>query len=244
MKPIIGITVEVLPSSEGDGERKRYVLDKNYPKAIEAEGGNPIVILPETHLDAVLPLLDGWLIPGGRDIDASEWGESNHPSVSLQDPARLRAEKEIFRLADPSMPILGICYGCQLVNVLRGGSLEQHLPDRLGDRRHEGGTPASYAVEPGSILAAAIGEDLAQGRSYHHQGVAKLGAGLRVTARHEDGTIEAIEATDRPWLVGVQWHPERTLEDESSRGIFRAFVEAAARYRAMRSLDEAAIPVS
>ncbi len=233
-KPIIGITVECKSLPEDARTRGSFSLNWNYAQAISEAGGVPIVIPPTADPEAVAPLLDGWLIPGGNDIDAREFGEANHAMVELQDPARFALEKALLAQIDPNLPVFGICYGCQFLNVARGGTLEQHLPDRVGDDRHTGGTLADYCLEGDSRLAEIVGASAMKGKSYHHQAVARLGQGLRTSAAHTDGTIEAIEANDRPWMIGVQWHPERTLEDPATQRLFRAFVEAAAAYRAER----------
>lgn len=175
-------------------------------------------------------LIHGWLIPGGDDIDAKRFGEENHPKVSLADPARFEAEQSLWKNVSSDMPILGICYGCQFLNVARGGSLIQHLPDVVGHESHSGGTLQEYAVEPGSQLESVIGTQKITGKSYHHQAIKETGENLKVVSKTEDGIIEAVEATDRPWVIGVQWHPERTAEDPPTRRIFDNFISAARRY--------------
>lgn len=234
MKPIIGITVECLHDPVDGRTRGKLTLNWNYAEVISEAGGVPIVIPPTADIESVVPLLDGWLIPGGYDIDASNWGEPNHPNVELQDPSRFAFERELFRRADPQMPVLGICYGCQFLNVVRGGSLVQHVPDVVGSNTHSEGALAMSEVEPGSKLAQAVGAASVEGRSYHHQAVGRLGEGLKVTARHSDGTAEAIEAEDRPWMLGVQWHPERHL-DEASLSLFRVFIDNARAFHALKA---------
>lgn len=230
-KPIIGITVECR-SDPGDARtRGNFSLNWNYAQAIAEAGGVPIVIPPTADPDAIASLIDGWLIPGGNDIDAAQFGEENHPEVELQDPARFAVEAALMQRVPPDLPVFGICYGCQFLNVIRGGSLEQHIPDRTGGTYHSGGTLDRNEVEIDSLLAQTAGSTQIEGKSYHHQAVARLGEGLKSVARHADGTIEAIEATDRPWMLGVQWHPERTLEDPATRNLFEGFVAAAATYR-------------
>lgn len=234
-KPIIGITVDCQKKSADDPTPGLLQLNWNYAQAIAEAGGVPIAIPPTADAEVVSRLIDGWLIPGGDDIDAREFGEENHPKVVLQNPARFAAERALMARISPEMPVFGICYGCQFLNVSRGGSIEQHVPDRVGDDRHAGGTLAEYCLEPESRLTAASGARTISGKSYHHQAVGRLGAGMRVVATHEDGTIEGIEADDRPWMVGVQWHLERTLDDPATRNLFRAFVEAATAYRRRKS---------
>lgn len=235
-KPIIGITVEFKPEPEKPQSGGLLTLNRNYVVAVEAAGGVPLLIPPTTEPATIAELIDGWLIPGGDDIDASEFGEENHPKVTLMAPDRFKFEKSLFQAVDPQLPVLGICYGCQFVNVVRGGALEQHVPDRVGGTHHSGGTLEENPLDPGSLLAAAAETNLMLGKSYHHQAVGRLGAGLRTVATHSDGTVEAIEATDRPWMIGVQWHPERTQEDQATRRLFAAFVAAASDYR-MKKLE-------
>lgn len=234
-KPIIGITVESKHSPDDDRSQGSMALNWNYAQAIANAGGVPLVIPPQADMSAVAPLLDGWLIPGGLDIDAARFGEVNHASVELQDPARYESEAALYSAVRSDMPILGICYGCQFLNVVRGGSLIQHLPDVLqGGEYHSGGTLATVQLDPDSKLSDIVGTREMSGKSYHHQAVGKLGRGLAVTAKHEDGTVEAIEATDRPWVIGVQWHPERTPNDDATKRLFKGFVEAAAEFRNKR----------
>jgi putative glutamine amidotransferase len=178
-------------------------------------------------MDVIAGLIHGWLIPGGADIDASRWGETNHEKVELQDPARFEGEASLYARLQPDVPILGICYGCQFLNVARGGSLIQHVPDVVGHESHSGGTLQSYRLEADSKLATAMATGKVEGKSYHHQAVGNLGEGLRVVAHAADGIVEAVEALDRPFVLGVQWHPERTAEDAATRRLFESFIAAA-----------------
>ncbi len=230
-KPVIGVTPTVIDGPKGE-KHVRYSVHRDYIDRIAEAGGVPIVIPPGTEAGSVARIIDGWLITGGDDIDASHWGEQNHPSVELESRNRTETEARLWQEADGSMPVLGICYGCQLVNVFLGGSLVQHLPDVVGDDKHRGNHVHQVPVLSGSKLAGIVGES-ARGASSHHQAVGTLGEGLREAARHEDGTIEAIEGTGERWLFGVQWHPERTHVAETER-LFREFVRAASEFRASR----------
>ena len=234
-KPIIGITVECKHTPQDERTSGTFSLNWNYAQAIADAGGVPIVIPPTADPRAIASMIDGWLIPGGLDIDAARFGEENHSTVELQDPARFESEQALMKEVDPEMPIFGICYGCQFLNVARGGTLEQHVPDRVGADHHTGGTLETLKLDEESRLAQAADASKMQGKSYHHQAVGTIGQGLKAVARHEDGTIEAIEATDRPWLIGVQWHPERTLEDPATRRLFDSFVLAAAEFKKAKS---------
>lgn len=231
MKPLIGITVNAKEEPE-DKSGGRLWLNWNYAQSVADAGGIPILIPPQADMAELARIIDGWLIPGGYDIDAKHFGEENHSAVQLIEEERFQAEAELYKHMDPATPVFGICYGCQFINVQRGGKLIQHLPDVVGHEAHEGGTEQKYKVLSGSKLGQIVGSDVAEGKSYHHQAVGALGHNLTVVAEHEDGMIEAIEATDRPWMVGVQWHPERTFTDPASRKLFDAFIAAARAYAA------------
>ncbi len=233
MKPIIGITTSSERKTEGT-RTGTIRLDWNYAEAVEREGAAPILLPPNADPADVLPLVDGLLVPGGDDIDPRLWGERRHEKTSLIDPARFESDRAYVLRAPKELPILGICYGCQLLNVVAGGTLHQHVPDVVGHGEHSGGTMQTYDVVPGTRLHGILG-DTAEGRSYHHQAIRDLAEGFVVSARHEDGTVEAIESARHPFRLGIQWHPERTLGSPTSDRLFRAFVEQAARYRAQRA---------
>ncbi len=231
MKPLIAITVDCRFDSDNERTNGKLELNWNYAQAVADAGGTPILVPPQADPRQLAEIIDGWLIPGGNDIDASNWGEANHKEVKTIAQERFNSEMSLFGAIDPSLPVLGICYGCQFINVAQGGSLEQHLPDVVGHDLHRGGTMQCYDIDASSKLAAAIDGDRIQGKSYHHQAVAKLGDDIRVVAKDEEGTIEAIEATNRPWMLGVQWHPERTADDPATQRLFKSFIEAATEYR-------------
>lgn len=233
-KPLIALTCDIRKGSVTRRTGGVLELNANFAESVARAGGNPIAVTPHTDLEALSPLIDGWLIPGGRDIDAARFGESNHPKAVLQGPFRYGTEARLYELADPLMPILGICYGCQFLNVRAGGTLVQHLPDDPARERHTGGVGQEYEVEPGSRLAQSTGATNVKGKSYHHQGIGRVAPGLRVTARHADGTIEALEAEGLRWMIGVQWHPERSPNDPANLALFRSFIDAACEFRANR----------
>jgi gamma-glutamyl-gamma-aminobutyrate hydrolase PuuD len=229
-KPLIGITVDCKYNPEDPRTRGELQLHWNYADAVGTCGGVPILIPPMADMEAVAKIIHGWLIPGGDDIDAKEFGEETHPKAELQDPARFAGESALMRSVSRDLPILGICYGCQFLNVVQGGTLIQHLPDVVGHGTHSGGTMQGYELDATSKLANIVDADTMEGKSYHHQAVAKVAQGLKVVGKSEDGTIEALESTERPWMIGVQWHPERTIEDPATRRLFEAFISAAREY--------------
>ncbi|WP_173924373.1 gamma-glutamyl-gamma-aminobutyrate hydrolase family protein [Agromyces sp. Marseille-P2726] len=234
--PFIGIVADRKSASSGawvdiptDGIPHAYVA------AIEEAGGAPLLFPSiDVHLDdlaRLLDLVDGLFLPGGRDLDAALYGSEAHPSNDP--PLRVRDELEIAltRLArDRGMPVLGACRGMQVINVALGGTLEQHLGDRLDLTPHRDvyGTHTSHPVSiaPGTLLSGITHELEFDISSHHHQGVDRLGEGLIASANAPDGVIEAIEATDGAFCLGVQWHPEERLDPEGI-ALIRAFIAAA-----------------
>ncbi|MEZ0324453.1 MAG: gamma-glutamyl-gamma-aminobutyrate hydrolase family protein [Fimbriimonas sp.] len=231
MKPLIAITVDCNFEGADARTQGKLELNWNYAQAVADAGGTPILIPPQADPQELVDLIDGWLIPGGNDIDACNWGDANHPEVKTIAQQRFDSEKRLFNAIHAEMPVLGICYGCQFINVVQGGSLDQHLPDVVGHDQHRGGTLQCYDIDADSKLAQAVAGNRMQGKSYHHQAVAKLGENIKVVAKDEEGIVEAIEATNRPWMLGVQWHPERTTEDPATQRLFKSFIDAAVDYR-------------
>jgi len=212
-----------------------FALPERYVSALRRAGVRP-VILPghdPAAPEEVLAPLAGLVLAGGGDIDPGRYGADRHPAVYGVDPERDGTEAELTTAAlDLGIPTLAICRGLQVLNVLLGGTLEQHLPDRLGTAH---GDPAArrsashpVRVEPGSRLARAVGEaGLERCTSHHHQGVATLGEGLVPVGWSPDGLVEALEPGDpRPWFVAVQWHPEATAADDpGQQSLFDAFAD-------------------
>jgi putative glutamine amidotransferase len=211
-------------------------LGVTYVRAVEAAGGVPIIIPPagEVHAETLLRCIDGILLPGGPDIDPSTYGAKEHPRLGPFDPEVDRFELELIRQADErELPTLAICRGTQALNVSRAGTLIQHLPDLGGGLNHrqtEPGTQTTHPVdvEAGSRLAEIVGAGTLDVNTFHHQGIDRLGRALRAVAFAPDGTIEALEAEDRGFCIGVQWHAETLIDREPQLGLFSALVEAAA----------------
>ncbi|MCW5942667.1 MAG: gamma-glutamyl-gamma-aminobutyrate hydrolase family protein [Fimbriimonadaceae bacterium] len=229
MKPIVGISTRLVTADDG---ARRIDLPLRYAEAIAMAGGVPVILPPLPEVADYAGLVHAWLIPGGGDLDSALWNEPPHPKAEGHDPQRFASDQALYR-ALSDRPILGVCHGCQFLNVMRGGSLIQHVPDVVGHEAHTGGTLQRYRIAPDSRLGGILGER-AEGKSYHHQAVGRVGGGLRAVAWAEDGIVEAVEGTDGPWLIGIQWHPETTNEHADSQSVFRAFVGAADAYRRTR----------
>lgn len=248
MLPIIGITPAY------DSENGRLFLRPPYLEAVLDAGGLP-VILPlaagETHIRLLLGMLHGLVLSGGGDLDPAFFHEPPNPRLGEVQPLRDLLELKLTRLAlEENLPLLGICRGIQVMNVAAGGSLIQDLPSqRPGGIRHrqtKDRNLTTHRVEVkershlGKIVKPFLSEAQNKGmvievNSLHHQAVKDLGAGFSASAWSRDGIIEAIEALDRDFAVGVQWHPEDLYKSEkTSRALFTALIEAAGRRMAGR----------
>lgn len=230
--PVTPVTVELPARSEA---RLRIAIFDNYIQCIHAAGGTPIILSPTIPPESYAPLLDGWLIIGGGDLDPALYGQPPHPKSELEHPVRTEFEQRLATLLSPNLPVFGICYGCQFLNVLEGGTLHQHLPEIVGHDTHSSGAEEPISVENDSRLAAIAGPGPYIVRSYHHQAIATVAPSLRVTAHAADGTIEAVESTDDRFRLAVQWHPERTPESPDSIALFRAFIQAASAFQLAKS---------
>ena len=245
MRPLIGVTTsevrlgsEVEQTPQGEPPRREMALGLTYLAAIEAAGGLPVV-MPPLELEAVEPLLercDGICLSGGPDLDPAAYGARRHPALGPIETELDRFELELAKRADNhGLPILAICRGQQALNVARGGTLHQHLPDRPGvtleHRQRESGETVTHPVEitAGSRLARLMGKRVAKVNSFHHQAVDRLGIGLRAVAWAPDGVIEGIEAPARDFMIGVQWHAETLVQRREHAALFKGLVQAAER---------------
>jgi putative glutamine amidotransferase len=241
--PLIGLTTSEIrtaktlrPIPQGEPTPHEFALAIPYVRAVELAGGLPVIVPPlgDVALEPLLDFLDGLCVPGGPDLDPSTYGEQPHPALGPVDQDVDRFELALTRAADErELPILGICRGAEVLNVARGGSLIQHLPDlgkRLPHRQPTPGTETSHpvAVAGDSLLAEIVAARELEVNSFHHQGIGRLGRNLRPVAAAPDDTIEALEATDRRFCLGVQWHAETLVHMEPQIALFGAFVEAAA----------------
>jgi putative glutamine amidotransferase len=252
--PLIGVTTselrlggEVRREPHGEPPRVEMALGMSYLRAVERAGGLPVV-LPPLELDRIAPLLErlsGVLLSGGPDLDPGTYGEAAHAELGQTEPQLDAFEVELAREADArELPILGICRGAQALNVARGGTLHQHLPDvtdgAVVHRQHEPGNVSTHKVRVSarSGLARVLGARHIAVNSFHHQGVAQLGRGLHATAWAEDGVIEGIEGRGKTLLLGVQWHAETLVDDPAQLALFERLVTAAeARERSTRRAE-------
>jgi putative glutamine amidotransferase len=248
-RPLIGVAAYRLDTSRVSGwPFGGFGVPAQYLDVLRRAGARTVMLAPgePTPPDEQLEPLDGLLIVGGGDVEPARYGAVPRPEVlRLVDPERDAFELDLIRSADRlALPTLCICRGMQVLNVAFGGTLHQHIPDLAGLHGHE---PAGHdrdhhhdvIAEPGSRVAAAAGAStIGRCWSGHHQAVDRIGDGIVVTAHSPDGLVEAIERQPRPdpdvtaagspWLVGVQWHPERTAADDAAQqGLFDALVAAA-----------------
>ncbi|HEX9050498.1 MAG TPA: gamma-glutamyl-gamma-aminobutyrate hydrolase family protein [Anaeromyxobacter sp.] len=229
-RPRIGLTLDV------DDARTRYGLGTPYVDAVIAAGGLPI-LLPHAKdaAAAYLALLDGLVVTGGAfDVPPELYGEPRRAVCGPTRPERTAFEKDLLEAALAArLPVLGVCGGMQLLNVVRGGTLHQDLAADADVRGHEQPAPKDVpshevAVAPGTLLADLVGAGPLRVNSTHHQAVRDPGQGVLVSARAADGVVEGIELPDLPFALGVQWHPEAALRhEERHAAIYRGLVRAA-----------------
>lgn len=243
--PLIGLT------TYGRDEKNQVYLPAEYGDAVRRAGGIPVLIPPgEKRWRELLDHLDGCILSGGGDLDPALYGGQPHPSIYMVDPERDELEVTLARaLFERDLPVLGICRGAQVLNIARGGTLIEHLPDEVGESvlhrlppREPG--PHPVTIEPGSRLASILEEVETECASWHHQAIRELAPGFRVTARAADGTLEAFEDPEHPWLVAVQWHPELTAhESPAQQRLFEALVKAASERASRRGRATPDFPI-
>ena len=233
--------VRVYHDPHGDPPQQELALGLTYPQAIRAAGAVPVVI-PPLDVASIEPLLDGLCglcLSGGPDLHPSIYGAEPHPELGPTEPHLDVFEIALIRAAEArAMPVLAICRGLQVLNVSRGGTLIQDLPSlhpsEIQHRQDQVGSVPTHdaAVEPGSLVAACLGATELRVNSFHHQAVDRLGSGLRAVGWAPDGVVEAIEATDRPFTIAVQWHAESMVRSPEQARMIAAFAHAAGRARA------------
>lgn len=225
MTPVVGITAYVEPARWGVWDTRAVLIPEGYVRMVREAGARPIVLPPSPDDAAdLVRRLDGLVLAGGADIEPSHYGAAAHPATKTR-PDRDSGELAVLAAAlDADLPVLGVCRGMELLAVACGGTLTQHLPDVLGNGRHQpgpgvyGAHPARFA--PGSRAAAVFGE-VAEVNSYHHQAVDDPGS-LTVTGWADDDVIEAVEDPARRFVLGVQWHPEEAGDVRPFAALVRA----------------------
>jgi putative glutamine amidotransferase len=241
-KPIIGIGSDV---QSPPGERERAFAYLTYVESLRKAGAVPVVIPPQPENAAELvEELDGIVLAGGEDCDPAAYGEQRHPTVEeTMDPRRQSNDLTLAKLArERGIPTLGICLGMQVMNVAAGGTLVQDIDSAMETEIRHASEPEDRGrhdviVEKGTRLGEILREHELNVNSSHHQAVARVGEGLRVTALAPDGVVEGLEDPKHPFYVGVQWHPEDMTGEDSASTLFGAFIEAAREYATRRKRD-------
>jgi len=236
--PIIGLTTYGYQEKKtiSDHYEHHYVLPKEYVDSVMRAGGIPILIPPNgTDWQNLWPLLDGIIVTGGTDISPQNYGsETQHPEIQADAFERDMAEIELIQYAVKSKdkPVLCICRGMQVLNVALGGTMHAHIPEIRETDIHRNSqglwTLHDCYVNAGSLLAELMGTERVNTYSGHHQAIRSIAGSLQVAATAPDGIIEALTSIDHPWLVGVQWHPEKSADaDPTQQRLFDKLVKAA-----------------
>ena len=235
-RPVIGITTYVVPARFGAWEARSALVPYEYVTAVERAGGRALLVPPSRDgIDETLDAVDALIFSGGSDLDPAHYGQEAH--AETRDVVRERDDGELALLTAAlarDLPVLAICRGSQVLNVALGGDLVQHLPDVVGNEKHKE-TPGVFAdhdvdVVQDERLYPLLGASH-HVKSHHHQGLGRIGDGLRVAAYADDGTVEAVWEPSRRFAVGVLWHPEA---NDADAALFDELVREARRYRAER----------
>jgi putative glutamine amidotransferase len=239
VRPVIGMCTALERARWGVWDQPAMLLARNYVDAVQRAGALALMLPPDPQLiedpDQAVDLLDGLVLTGGADIDPASYGQQAHAETVDTVPERDAFEIALVRGAiERDLPVLGICRGMQLINVARGGTLLQHLPEHFGHGEHRraigsfDGADHDVHLLEGTLAARAAGECKHATKSHHHQGIDRLGEALTVSGRSTlDGLPEAIEwdgsRPARRFVLGVQWHPEADV----ASSVIGALVEAA-----------------
>jgi putative glutamine amidotransferase len=233
-RPVIGICAAIESAQWAAWEVVVNLSPRTYSLAVQRAGGLALILPPDDFVaespDVLLDMLDALILAGGSDIDPASYGAQAHPETRGTWAERDRFELGLgTRALERDMPVLGICRGMEMLNVIQGGTLNQHLGLEL--HRHTPGVFTDHGVrlEPGSLAERIVGSERTGVKSAHHQGVGELGEGVVASGWADDGVVEAIDILDKTFAVGVLWHPE---EDERSRVIGSLVEEARERMQA------------
>ncbi len=230
-RPLIGLDCryesdEVCPALD------RLSMRVPYYQALIAAGALPVVtpvVDDRFLLGQYLDVLEGFVFTGGRDVPPDAYGQSRHLETKECDPKRFACDRALAELLlERDIPVLAICLGMQLMNAAYGGTLIQHIETEIQHTHIKPGEDRFHpiSIEEDTLLHRILGVRELEVNSSHHQAVDRLAPGLRALARAPDAIVEAVEMTDRPFFLGVQWHPERIADRPEQRALFRAFVSA------------------
>ena len=237
MTVAIGVTTYLEPVVMGLWNRPGSMLPRVYSDCLISAGAAVITLPPQPPtaetIARVLDSVDGLMLTGGKDVDATLYGQEPHPENDAPRPDRDAWELALVRAAiERDLPLLGICRGLQVLNVALGGTLIQHLPDVIGSTKYNAGggvfTPNPAITVPGTRVAELLGDRVTV-QSYHHQALDAVADGLVVSAVGDDGIIQAVDIEGATFGVAVQWHPEEDAAEDAR--LFAALVDAAAAYR-------------
>ncbi|HEV7892945.1 MAG TPA: gamma-glutamyl-gamma-aminobutyrate hydrolase family protein [Pyrinomonadaceae bacterium] len=234
VRPLVGITMR------HELETERFYLARFYSEAVEAAGGVPLhisLIPDDAYLEDIVGRLDALLLPGSAsDVDPALYGREPHTRLGPVHPLKDATDMLVLKFVEVRrLPLLAICFGMQVWNVFRGGTLIQDIESQVqGALKHEQGAPRErhshgVKIKPESLCARMAGGENLRVNSHHHQALETIGQNLQATAWSADGLVEAVEDTLKGrWAVGVQWHPEIGWQDDDfSRALFESFIEAA-----------------
>ncbi|MDD6189547.1 MAG: gamma-glutamyl-gamma-aminobutyrate hydrolase family protein [Clostridiales bacterium] len=232
MLPVIGIVPMF------DDKRENYRIRPEYMDAVSCAGGIPVMLHPsedEAVLNQLIESCDGFIFSGGQDIEPAFYGEEKLDFCEECMAERDSYEIKFLKLVlDCNKPVLGICRGIQVFNVLLGGSLYQDVPSQLGAAvKHRAGVVGETAMHRVAVcentpLSRLTGDSVINVNSFHHQAIKMPAPGLKIMAKAEDGVIEAVYLPEKSFAMAVQWHPERMYKsDKDALALFEALVEAA-----------------
>ena len=231
-QPFIGLTSYLEPAKWGAWDQPAALIPWNYVNKLQAAGATVVILPPDADNHDAISRLDGLVMAGGADIEPARYGAAHQEGTDKPRTERDASELGLYRAArDANLPVFGICRGLQIMAVAHGGSLHQHLPDVVGNTLHRD-APGTFndhgaTFTPGSLIAELVGATDVTVNSSHHQAVDSPGD-LTVTGYAEDGTIEVCEDPSAEFVLGVQWHPEFSNDEQVSENLFRAFVKACA----------------
>jgi len=226
-RPVIGVSTYAR-----SGTPLAFSLPCGYVDGLRSAGATALLLPPgEPEPERLLDLLDGLILAGGGDISPGAYGGQPHETIYSVSEERDEFEFALARtaLTRPALPVLCICRGMQVLNVVCGGTLHAHVPERFGEQVAHRLPPRLTSrhpvrVEPRSRLAELLGTATPEVCSWHHQAIDRLGNDLRPVAWADDGVIEAVEHAAHPWCIGVQWHPEMQLDEAAQTRLFDALV--------------------